>query len=111
MNIMAQCDHSHLNKMEAERRAEMNKLYDFNIDMKLRLFYVLVWTACITNTLGIVTTALFLSDKWRIAGTGLLVLFAGAFIVWRLHSSELLARLYSTMKICSSSCLISQECL
>ena len=24
---------------------------------------------------------------------------------------ELLARLYSTMKICSSSCLISQECL
>ena len=76
MNIMAQCDHSHLNKMEAERRTEINKLYDF-----------------------------------KIAGTGLLVLFDGAFIVWRLHSSELLARLYSTMKICSSSCLISQECL
>lgn len=36
----------------------MNKLFDFTIDLKLRLFYVLAWTACIANTLGYVTNAL-----------------------------------------------------
>lgn len=47
MNIMAQCDHSHLNKMDAERRTEMNKLYDFNIDMKLRLSSCLISQECL----------------------------------------------------------------
>lgn len=36
----------------------MDKLFDFNIDLKLRLFYVLAWTACIANTLGYLTNAI-----------------------------------------------------
>lgn len=36
----------------------MKKLFDFNIDLKIRLFYVLAWTACIANTLGYLTNAL-----------------------------------------------------
>lgn len=36
----------------------MKKLFDFNIDLKIRLFYVLAWTACIANTLGYITNAL-----------------------------------------------------
>lgn len=35
----------------------MKKLFDFNIDLKIRLFYVLAWTACIANTLGYITNA------------------------------------------------------
>lgn len=36
----------------------MEKLFDFKIDLKIRLFYVLAWTACIANTLGYLTNAL-----------------------------------------------------
>lgn len=39
-------------------RKNMNKLLDFRIDLKLRLFYVLSMTACIANTLGYVTNAI-----------------------------------------------------
>lgn len=36
----------------------MDKLFDLKIDLKIRLFYVLAWTACIANTLGYLTNAL-----------------------------------------------------
>lgn len=36
----------------------MKRLFDFKIDLKIRLFYVLAWTACIANTIGYVTNAL-----------------------------------------------------
>lgn len=139
----------------------MNKLYDFKIDLRLRLFYVLAGTACIANTLGYVTnmflygmtmamlfpfvcalliygasaygvctkrtripavvilvicdllefpvlycvygpyrlsymilgivaTALFLEKSWRIAGTGLLILFDAALVIWRMHNPKFL---------------------
>lgn len=133
----------------------MNKLFNSEIDLKLRLFYVLAWTGCIANTigyvsnallyglsaatlfpffcaliiyaasaygihtgktrvpallilsicnlvefpvlyclygpyrlsymiLGIVATALFLEDAWRIAGTSLLMLFDCMLIIWKM---------------------------
>lgn len=36
----------------------MKKLFDVNIDLKIRLFYVLACTACIANTIGYLTNAL-----------------------------------------------------
>lgn len=36
----------------------MDILFDIKIDLKIRLFYVLAWTACIANTLGYLTNAL-----------------------------------------------------
>lgn len=36
----------------------MKKLFDFTIDLKVRLFYVLAWTACVANTIGYLTNAL-----------------------------------------------------
>lgn len=36
----------------------MKKLFDLKIDLKIRLFYVLAWTACIANTIGYLTNAL-----------------------------------------------------
>lgn len=36
----------------------MKKLFDSDIDLKLRLFYVLAWTACVANTIGYVTNAI-----------------------------------------------------
>ena len=39
-------------------RIGMNIFYDENIDLKIRLFYVLALTACIANTLGYLTNML-----------------------------------------------------
>ena len=41
--------------------------------------------------LGIVATALFLEDKWRIRGTSLLILFDMVFIVWRVSNPAFFA--------------------
>lgn len=41
--------------------------------------------------LGIVATALFSEDSWRVAGTAILILYDGIFIVWRMVKPEFFA--------------------
>ena len=41
--------------------------------------------------LGIVATALFLENVWRIAGTSLLILFDSILIAWRMNNPDFVA--------------------